>query len=201
MADFTLFWATVLVAESVDIMGQRTILTKTVSREMNRQTTMTVAQDNRTATYVSLDKWPTLKKILRTEYLAKRTAPAPAGANAVSGSWLGVQYVIVPEEYRSVDLKENNGYFTRSNFRHGHYTARIGGGAAPVLGDGKNCLVATVQACDVRTRVETVRLGNKPVVERTYKLSNDGESMQTTVRDPSDGSVFTTTAHRKGEAH
>jgi hypothetical protein len=157
---------------------------------------MTVAPNDQTATYVSLDKWPGRSKRLRTEYVAKRVAPAPAGAHAVSGSWLGVRYVEVPVEYRSVDLKEANGQFTRSNFRHGHYTAKIGGPAAPVTGDGKDIYEALLRAPDARTRIETILLNGKPLVERTYRLSADRKSMVTTVRDPKEAAEFSTTSHR-----
>jgi hypothetical protein len=186
-----------VISESVEIKGPRTIVTRIVDREMIRETTMTVAPDDRTATYIALDEWPGRTKRLRTEYVAKRVAPAPAGANAVSGSWLGLRYVEVPEEYLSVELNEANGQFSRSNFRHGHYTATIGGPAAPITGDGKDIYKAVVRAPDARTRIETIYLEDKPVVERTYRLSADGQSMETTVRDPEDGSRFSTTSHRK----
>ena len=188
---------TSVLSESAAIGGPRTFITRTVDHEMTRETTMTVAPNGQTATYVSLDKWPGRTKRLRTEYLAKRVAPVPAGAHPVSGSWLGVRYVEVPEEYRSVDLKEADGRFTRSNFRHGHYTAKIGGPPVPVTGDGKDFYKAVVRAPDDRTRIETILQNDKPVIERTYRLSANGKSMVTTVRDPKDGHLFRTTSRRK----
>lgn len=186
-----------VISESVIIAGPSTIITRIVDHEMTRETTMTVAPDDKTATYVSLDKWPGRAKRLRTEYVARRVAPAPAGAHAVSGSWRGLRYVEVPEEYRSVKLKEAHGQFTRSNFRHGHYTAKIGGPPVLVTGDGKDVYKAIVRAPDARTRVETISLDEKPLVERTYRSSADGKPMVTTVRDSQDGSVFSTISHRK----
>jgi hypothetical protein len=186
-----------VISEGITVAGPRIIVTRILDREMTRKTTMTVAPDGRTATYVSLDKWPGRPKRLRTVYVAERTAPAPAGAHAVSGSWRGLRYVEVPEEYRSVDLKESNGQFTRSNFRHGHYTAKLGGNAAPVTGDGKDIYKATVRAPDAHTRIETILLNGKPLVERTYKLSADGETMTTTARNPEDGSAYIATSHRE----
>jgi hypothetical protein len=100
-------------------------------------------------------------------------------------------------EYRSVALEEANGQFTRIDFRHGRYTAKVGGPEAPVTGDGKNIFTATVRAKDPHTRVETILLKGTPLVERTYRVSADGKSMTTTVRDPKDGSVFTITSHRR----
>src|SRR5205823_6503923 len=94
-----------VISEGVTIAGPRTIITRIVDHEMTRETTMTVAPDDQIATYVSLDKWPGRTKRLRTEYVAKRVAPAPAGAHPVSGSWLGLRYMTVPEKYLSVRLK------------------------------------------------------------------------------------------------
>lgn len=186
-----------VISESVTISGPRTIVTRIVEPEMSRETTMTVAQDNRTATYVSLDQWPGRSKRLRTEYVAERVAQGPAGAHLVSGSWRGLRYIEVPEQYRSVYLKESRGQFTRSDYRYGRYTATIGGAPVPVTGDGKNIFKATVRASDPRTRVETILLKGTPLVEKTYHLSTDGRSMVTTVRDPKTGSVFRTTSHRE----
>ena len=188
---------TSVITESVTIAGPRVIVTRIVGPDMIRETTMTVAPDDRSATYVALDKWPGRTKRLRTEYLARRTAPAPAGAHPASGSWLGVAYVEVPEDYRSVDLRESDGLFTRSNFRHGHYTAKIDGPAVLVTGDGQNIYEAQIRAPDARTRVETILLKGKPVVERTYSLSKDGASMVTAVSEPGDSNFFSTTSHRK----
>ena len=184
------------VRESVKITGSRSIVTTTVDKEMTRVTTMTVAPDDKTAAYVSLDQWPGRPKRLRTEYVAKRVAPALAGAHRVSGSWLGLRYVDVPVEYRSVELSEANGTFRRSDYRYGHYSARIGGPPAPVTGDGRNIFQARVRAPEARTRVETLLRDGKPVEETTYRLSADGKSLVTTVRDLKGGSTFTTTSHR-----
>jgi hypothetical protein len=186
-----------VISEGVVIAGPRSIVTRVVDHEMTRVTRMTVAPDSRTATYVSLDQWPGHSKRLRTEYVAKRVKPAPSGTHPVSGSWLGVRYVAVPEEYRSVRLKEANGEFTRIDFCHGHYTAKIGGPPAAVTGDGKNVYKAAVTAPDARTRIETISLNGKPLVERTYSLSADGKSLTTTSRDPADGATFIATSHKR----
>jgi hypothetical protein len=185
-----------VISEGVTITGPRTIVTHIIDHEMSRETTMTVRPDGRTALYISLDKWPNYPKQLRTEYLAERVAPAPPGAHRVSGRWRGLRYLKGPEEYRSNDFIENNGLFTRSNFRHGRYSAEIDGPAAPVTGDGKNIFMATVRAPDARTRVETISLKGAPLVERTYRLLPDDKSMLTIVRDPKEGSIYKITSHR-----
>jgi hypothetical protein len=58
-------------------------------------------------------------------------------------------------------------------------------------------LTITVTRPDARTRVETVLSHGKPVNERTYRISADGLSLETAVRDPESGEVFRITSHRK----
>jgi hypothetical protein len=101
-----------VISESVRVAGPHAIVTRIVETDMVRETTMTVAADDKTATYVALDRWPSVKAPLRTEYLARRVAPTPAGSHPVSGSWLGVRYVEVPEAYRSIDLKDTDAAFS-----------------------------------------------------------------------------------------
>ncbi len=186
------------LSESVAVAGPRTIVTRIVSAEMVRETTMTVADDDKTATYVALDQWPGLAERLRTEYLARRVAQTPAGAHPVSGSWLAVRYVQVPEAYRSITLRDSGDGLSRSNFRHGRYTAKYGGPPVPLQGlSTKGDFTVTVSKPDERTRVETIRLNGKPVVERTFRLSPDGQTMETAARDPASGEVFRITSHRK----
>jgi hypothetical protein len=184
------------ISESVRITGPRSMVTRIVEPDMVRVTTMTVAHGGQSATYVSLDEWPGRPKLLRTVYVAKRVAPAPPGAQAVSGSWRGLRYVEVPVEYRSFQLDESDGQFSRSSFRYGHYTARIGGPVVRVIGDGGKVIMARIAAPGPRTRVETLLMDGKPVEETTYRLSADGKSLVSSVRNPRDGSVFTTTSHR-----
>jgi hypothetical protein len=184
------------MSESVSITGPRTIVTRNVGRTMVRETTMTVSADDRTATYVALDRWHGLPAPLRTEYLARRVAPSPRGAHPVSGSWLGLRYLEVPEEYRSIELKETGDQLTRYSFRRGRYTATYGGAAAPIRDAELEGLSAMVRKPDDRTIIETVLVQGKPTTERTYRLSTDGRSMETAVKNLVNGEVFRITSHR-----
>ena len=74
------------VSEAVTIAGPRTIVTRIVQPALIRVTTMTVAPDDETATYVSIDRRPGISVPLRTEYLARRVAPGPPGSHRVSGA-------------------------------------------------------------------------------------------------------------------
>jgi hypothetical protein len=184
------------LSESVTVTGPRSIVTRIVGTDMVRETTMTVAPDDSTATYVSLDRWPGRTDLLKTEFLARRVAPAPAGAHPVSGSWLGVRYIDVPVPYRSVEFSQDGDRLTRSTFRHGHYTAVLGGPPVVLRGAAGDRLTVTVRQADARTLVETVLSEGKPATERTYRLSADGKALETTVHSFAGDRMFTITAHR-----
>ncbi|MBS0333145.1 MAG: hypothetical protein JSS35_10295, partial [Proteobacteria bacterium] len=83
-------------AESVRISGPRSITTHMIEPDMIRDVTMTVDADDRTATYVALDRWPHADRPLRTVLKARRIRPAPRGAHPVSGSWKVIGYTEVP---------------------------------------------------------------------------------------------------------
>ncbi len=186
------------ISEAVTVIGPRAIVTRIVGPDMVRETTMTVSSDNKAATYVSLDQWPGQTERLKTVFRARRVAPAPPGAHPVSGSWRAVRYVEVPEAYRSVELNETADTLTVSNIRRGSYTATYDAPPAPLPGGSENTGVK-VSRPDTRTRVETILKNGKPVVERTYKLSEDGQSMRETVNDISAGEVFKSIAYRKSD--
>jgi len=185
------------VSEATSIIGPRSIMTRTIGRDMVRETTMTVSEDNRTATYIALDKWPDRRRRLLTKYIAKRVAPSPLGSHLVSGSWLGLAYVVVPEEYRSIDLKDTGADLSFNNLRHGHYTARYGGPPVTLHLPGDDTYTVSVRKPDEQSRMQSIFHNGELVSERTYSISADGRSLRTTVRHPKDGTVISYTAHKK----
>src|SRR3569623_2274585 len=185
-------------SESVAITGPRTIVTRIDSPALKRVTTMTVAADDKTATYVSIDHRPDLKGPLRTEYLARRVAPAPAGAHPVSGSWQGVRYVTVPWQVRTVTLKVADGRLSYSVPTGVRYSAVIDGAPARVEGPYKGAMFAAVKRVDARTLVETRTEDGRVLFTRTYALSADGRSLRTETKSAATGAVFAATSHRKG---
>jgi hypothetical protein len=185
------------VSESTVIVGPRSIMTRIIDTDMTRETTMTVSRDGQTAVYIALDKWPGRSRRLLTKYIAKRVAPAPAGAHLVSGSWLGLAYVVVPEEYRSIDLKESENGLTFHNLRHGYYTARYNGPASTLHLPGDDTYRVKVTKPAENTRVESVYKDDKLIIERTYVISADGNSLTTTVYHPKDGTSISYTAHKR----
>jgi hypothetical protein len=182
-------------AESVTISGPRAITTRIEGKALTRETTMTVAPDDRSATYVSIDHRPGVSRALRTEYIARRIAAGPADAHPASGSWLGVRYVEVPVEVRTIVLHETGNQFTYSAPLIGvRFTAAYGGPFVPVEGPYKE-LAAVKRLGPNRVR-ETLMAHGKVVLVRTFTLSADGGSLTIAARDPAKGTTFVVTAHR-----
>lgn len=182
--------------EAVTITGPRTIVTRIETPGEVRMTTMTAAPDDQTATYVSMDEIPGVPGPLRTVYLARRVAPTPVGHHPISGSWMAVRYVEVPEAYRLVELHEEGPALIRSTPTHGHYTAIIGGPPARIEGIAGADLKVTVSKPDQRTVIETIYGGDKIVLSRTYTVSPDGRSLDTSTKNAA-GEVFRITSHRE----
>lgn len=189
-----------VISESVTIAGPRTIVTRIVEPAMTRTTTMTVAVDDRTATYVSIDYRQGIKQPLKTVYLARRVAPSPPGAHAASGTWQGVAYQSVPELIRTTELRDDQGRFTYRVPAGVSYTARIGGGFAPVHGPNAEHMNASVERVDPRTLVETRLRDGKTIAVRTFALSADGKTLTISSRYPRTNSTFRIKAHRKSRS-
>jgi hypothetical protein len=186
-----------VTSESVTIAGPRTIVTRIDGSTLARVTTMAVSADGLTATYTSNDRRPGVKGPLRTVYVARRTAPAPAGAHPVSGTWQGIRYVAVPEQVRTTELHVDG---NRLTYRHplGYgFTATFGGGFVPVRGPYRTPMLAAVRRIHARTIEETRRSGGRIVLVRTYTLSEDGRTLEIAGTDPATGQTFRITAHRK----
>jgi hypothetical protein len=182
--------------ESVTVKGPRTIVTRIVEPSIRRVTTMSVASNGRTATYVSIDHRPGISQALKTVYLARRVAPAPKGALAVSGAWQGVRYVSVPELIRTTKLRDDGRHFTYRVPIGVRYDALFGGGFVPIHGPYKN-MVAAVERLSPRKVVETRKQDGKVVLVRAFTLSPDGRQLRVESKNPETNSTFTITAHRK----
>lgn len=184
-----------VTSEAVTITGPRSIVTHIVAPQVDRITTMRVAPDDRTATYISIDHRPGITAELRTEYLARRTAPAPAGAHPVSGTWQGVRYVAVPELERTTTLGLTGDRFTYASPLGASFTVRLGGGymSVPTLGSG---VTVAVRRAGPRTVEEQVKQDGKLVEVRTFTVAADGRSMAIATTDTLKGTTFRATSRR-----
>lgn len=185
-----------VASESVSITGPRTIVTHIVGPPLDRTTTMTVAADDQTATYVSLDHRPGIPGVLRTVYLARRTAPAPTGAHPVSGTWQGVRYVEVPPEVRTTVLRITGDRFSYSTPLGTSFTARIGGDYVPVKSEAGDGTTVSIRRSGQRQIEERVKQAGQVVAIRTFTLAPDGRTLEIATTDPSRGTTFRATSRR-----
>jgi hypothetical protein len=189
-----------VVSESVRIVDAWTISTHIVQPDLVRTTRMRVSRDGRSALYVSIDRRRGIRGPLRTEYEARRTAPAPAGAHAVSGTWQGVRYVSVPIQLRTTILNDSG---DRLSYRSGSgfsYTAAFDGAFAPVAGPYDGSITVSVRRLDANRLVETRRRNGQDVQRRTYTVAPDGRSMEIATTDVAANSTFRITARRQQSA-
>jgi len=186
-----------VTSEAVTISGPRSMITHIVSPALDRTTTMTVAPDNQTATYVSIDHRPGVNVPLRTEYLARRILPTPTGAHATSGTWQGVRYVTVPAEVRTEELRVSGSKLIYHTPLGSSCTARLGGGYVPVRTADGGSYLAAFRKLAPRQIEERIQEGEKLVAIRTFTVATDGRSMEITTSHADGGSTFRITARRQ----
>lgn len=150
-----------VVSESVSITGPRTIVTHIVAQSLDCTTTMTVADDDQTATYVSLDHRPGISGVLRTVYLARRTARTLAGTHPVSGTWQGIRYVEVPKEVWTTVLRVSGNRFSYSTPLGSSFTTLIGGGYVPLKVGGDDGTTVSVRRTAQRKIKERMKQAGK----------------------------------------
>lgn len=185
-----------VISESVSITGPRTIVTHIVGPPLDRTTTMTVAADDQTATYVSLDHRPGIPGVLRTVYLARRTAPALTGTHPVSGTWQGVRYVEVPPEVRTTVLRITGDRFSYSTPLGSSFTAHIGSGFVPLTSEGNAGTTVSVRRPGQRQIEERMMQGGQVVAIRTFTIAPDGRTLEIATTDPSRGTTFRAISRR-----
>lgn len=186
------------VSEAVTVVDSRTLSTRIVQPDLDRITRMKVARDGQTATYVSIDRRRGIKGPLRTEYLARRAGPAPAGAHAASGTWQGVRYVSVPLQLRTTILTDGSDGLSYRTGTGYSYSAPWGGGFVPIRGPYDGSLSVSVRRDGPDRVVETRRQSGSDVQRRTYTVSSDGRRLEIATTNLAAGTTFRVTARRRG---
>ena len=86
-------------------------------------------------------------KLLTTTSMTKRVGPAPAGAHAVSGSWVGVNDgAQIADENLTAKMSMANNTITLMLGSGEHYTAKLGGPQVPFVGDKAGATVAVIKS-------------------------------------------------------
>jgi hypothetical protein len=98
---------------------------------------------------------------------SKRTGPAPAGAHAISGSWVEVNDgAQIADESLTATIVMKDGKVTQKFPTGESYEAKLGGPQAPIVGDKAGAMVAVV--AEGNGFKETGYVNGKAVMEYTY---------------------------------
>jgi hypothetical protein len=182
-----------------DHMSIKAVDDKTVewkSQKQGRDTfaaTFSVSADGNTLTRKFKDSSTPNAPAIEGASSSKRVGAAPAGAHAISGSWMAEHVNEYSEDALSAAYKIEGNKVTWSG-QGQTYTAEIGGPAVPVTGDIGGSTVAL--ANEGGGLKETFSRDGKVVNETVSTVSADGKSLTWVSSDPRDGSSVTGTANK-----
>jgi len=128
-------------------------------------------------------------------YREKRVAAGPAGAHAVSGSWLQDQMSEANDALRTVDyVMTADSFSMHANGQS--YDAKFDGQQYPIKGDPGNTKV-TLKKIDAHTVQETDYRGGKVVDEIRLAAADDGKTLQLTDKDVAHGQTVSMTLEKQ----
>ena len=180
---------------SVKVVDDKTLEWK--SRKGGRdvfEATLTVSMDGNTLTRKFKDSATPNAPPVEGTSASKRTAPAPAGAHAVSGQWMPEQVTDYSDAALNATYKVEGNKVTWSG-QGQTYTAELGGPAVPVQGDLGGTTVQ-VAGEGVNGLKETYSRDGKVVSEAVSTVSADGKSLSWKSTDPRDGTSVSGTANK-----
>jgi hypothetical protein len=129
--------------------------------------TRVVSADGQMITWTSTSSDNAAGKPVTNSSKSKRSAPAPAGAHASSGSWVAVnEGAQIAEENLLVTLSMKGDAVALKTPTGESYEAKLGGPQVPVVGDKAGATVAVV--AEGKGFKETGYVNGKAVVEITY---------------------------------
>ncbi|TPG52664.1 hypothetical protein [Sphingomonas glacialis] len=110
-------------------------------------TKVAVSPDGNTLTFTSVSADNALGKSIASSSLAKRVGPAPAGAHATSGSWVGInEGAQIAEENLVATISMVDDVVTMTLGTGEHYAAKLDGPQTPFVGDKAGAMVALKRA-------------------------------------------------------
>ena len=126
---------------------------------------------------------------------ARRVAPAPAGANLVSGSWR-TEKGDVSDETITYTLKVNGNELTLTNATGLSYTAKLDGTDAPVKGD-PGVTSISVKMLGKDTMEEAYKRDGKVVASYKSTVSADGKTLRVIADDKLQGTTTKYVSHKQ----
>ena len=134
-------------------------------------------------------------KAITNSSKSKRTAPAPAGAHAVSGSWVAVNDgAQIADESLLATISMKDGTVSQKFPTGESYEAKLGGPQVPVVGDKAGATVAVV--AEGAGFKETGFVNGKAVMENTV-VPVDATTLTLTSHDLKSGDTSTYTLKKQ----
>ena len=151
--------------------------------------TFAVAPDGKTATATSTMNRNGSESTSKAMY--HRVGTAPAGSNAVSGSWRLDHLEDMSGAGPSYTYKVDGDKIEYRSAVDGSYTGVIGGKPVPYMQDGKQRGTVSVKRLDKNTLRETYFMNGKPWLTSTMTLSADGKTITSANRSMDSGTTRT----------
>lgn len=135
-------------------------------------TKIAVSADGQELTYTATSSDNAEGKAITNTFKSKRSGPAPAGAHAVSGSWVASTDGAQLADAAITATMSVKGDVVSQKFPTGeHYEATFGGPQVPFVGDKAGTTVAVVR--EGNGFKETDYVGGKAVAEYIYTVVDD----------------------------
>lgn len=128
------------------------------------------------------------------ELMETRAAPAPAGANAISGSWTPKSYANINDEALTVTYNVQGDTLHMSSPSGQSYDAKLDGSDTPIKGDTAGTTASVTKSGDTYT--ETDKRDGKVVSVATFSVGADGK-LNVTSEDKRNGSTMKYMADKK----
>lgn len=158
--------------------------------------TFTVAPDGKTANGAAT-MYEDGTAHMTSKMTFNRVGKAPAGSNAVAGSWrLG--HMISAEGGAMTDTYQVDG--NKVDYKSGNgssYTATIGGKAVPFMENGKQHGTISVKRIGKNGLRETYQMDGKTRLTSTMTLSADGKTMKTSNHSNKSGTTETWVSNKQ----
>lgn len=138
--------------------------------------TMTVAPDGKTAHFEFSDNSNSNGTPVTGNGESKKVAAGPAGAHAISGSWVTDHIADMSDNGTELTFKQEGNMLTMSAPTGQTYTAKLDGTEAPYKGD-PGITSVTVKQTGKTTMVETDKRDGKVISVLTSSVSADGKTM------------------------
>ncbi len=184
-------------AIAVKLVDERSVqLTYRQAGKIVAEGTRTVAADGNTLTQQVKAYPPNREPIITTVTMA-RLEPAPAGAHAISGSW-----VISKAENNSassgldVEFEAGPDHLSMRAPNGEAYDARFDGNDYPIRGDRDGTTVSLKKVND-RAVEETIKVGGKVVAVNLMTVSADGKTLNVEASNKDRGTTMSWSAQKQ----